>query len=212
MAYRPPSPIAATEHTPDALGTAAEKALREHGNASLGIRREIGVVMRQIADWAWQGEGDPNGLGPAGEEPGLIVGAAEVLFRSPADALYGRPILPYLEDPAWVETMAKAIGTDTPLAATLVAAGVRLELMDGKSILPSSLAVLFRVDPARIHVQVQKGVLIDANADHPYAGKSGRRTKGSETRITAASAFTWLREQGRVPPHVKPPTAKKTKR
>jgi hypothetical protein len=202
------SPIESQDYTTEALASAAEQSLWDHGAETGKHAPIVADRMRRIGAWAWQGVGAVDGLRD------LILETALFLFRSPADAFYGKPILADPTAPSWVEDLAAAVGTDTPMGATLVAAAIRLDIMAGAAILPSTLAVLIGVDASRIRGLMQQPlsgsdgtVLEDANAGHPSAGRSGHRPKGAETRVTAASAFRWLQEKGRAPADAKPPAA-----
>jgi hypothetical protein len=198
------SRLDSAEHHPEALAAAAAQALRDHGAEADKRAPIVADRMRELAAWAWQGLGSTQGLRD------LILETAVALFRSPAHAFYGRSILADPSAPTWLEDLAAATGTDTTLGATLVAAAIRLDLMAGVAILPSTLAVLFRIDTGRIRLLIQKGELEDASASHPSAGRSGHRPKGADARVTAASAFRWMQQHGRVPADAKPPATRPT--
>ena len=195
------SPIETADHTPDALADAASQALRDHGAETGKHAPAVAERMRRIAAWAWQGTGPTEGLRE------LVLETAQSLFRSPADTYYGRPIMADPTAPTWLEDLIAVVGTDTPMGATLAAAAIRLDVMAGIAVLPSTMAVLLRVDAGRIRSLMQRGLLEDAAAGHAAAGRSGHRPKGAEIRVTAASALRWMVENGRAPADATLPTA-----
>jgi hypothetical protein len=187
------SPIESTTHAPEALVAVAEEALLKHASAAAEARKGIGPAMDKLARWAWHGEGEAEVV------RALLVETTTALYRSAADAHYGRPAIADPPSPGWLETLIATTGTDTPLGQTVIAAATRIEIMAGGSILPSTLSVLFRVDTARIRALLTKRTLEDASAGSLAAGRSGHRPKGAEIRVTGASALRWLQEMGKAP-------------
>jgi hypothetical protein len=187
------SPIESSEHTPESLATAAESALRDHGAETRKLAPIVGERMKRLALWAWQGAGSTEGMRE------LVLDTAKALFRSPADTFYQRPLIADPAAESWLEDLMGAVGNDTPLGQTLVASAIRLDIMAGRAVLPSTLAVLLRVDTPRIRALVKRKQLEDASASPLIAGRSGHRPKGHEQRVTAESCFRWMQENGRAP-------------
>lgn len=195
------SPIESTEHTPEALASAAETALRDHGAETGKLALVVAERMHRLALWAWQGAGSTEGLRE------LVLETAKALFQSPADAYYQRPLIANPSADTWLEDLMAVVGNDTPLAQTLVASAIRLDVMAGRAVMPSTLAILLRVNITRIRSLILRGQLEDASADHPSVGRSGHRPKGAEQRVTAVSCFRWMQENGRAPADAKGPKA-----
>jgi hypothetical protein len=193
-------PSAAETRDADSLITAATGLISARHSEQARLRAEAKTTLRRLVEWAWTGEVgglDVNDAEAMAALKGQILTVARLLCQ---------PLLRHCEawptadttDETWAEDLVGLVPGEHDLGKVLLAAAGRWQLMHGRAILPTLLACIAGLDLSRVNDRARKGLLEVEPTDLEIT-RPGRRPKGAEKRILAASALKWLIEDGHAP-------------
>lgn len=183
---------------PATLATAAADALKAQARLQADYLGSAHTSLALVAFWAWKGAAEDGSVVDQNAVADAVVGAVLALYE-PALKNEASPFKQRLKEPgAWPEAVFSIVPAHSCVGQTLRAAAARSLLMRGAPILPRMFAALAGVTQSRIQALVRAGTLTTAPTRHLIT-RPGRRAKGDETRILAASAFGWLKTHGLAP-------------